>query len=252
MDKDNYPRISIIVACLNAGEKIAKTIRSIIDQPYSNKEIIIVDGDSKDNTLTIINAFAKEVQIIISEKDSGIGDAWNKGLSRCTGQIIGILNAGDFYADNIFDDISKAFTNLADPYIGYGDTTLFNHNGKMIKKIGRYSKSNFSLLNGFEFMHPSVFFTPSVTDKIGYFDIKKRIAVDTDWLLRARARDIPFIRIPSHTYMETGGLSEIFQYTAMGEYLDSLVTYGIPRYYLSLFFIFRFLGSLWGYFRHRH
>ena len=241
------PKISIIIACLNAEKKIAKTIQSIINQHYSNIEIIIIDGKSEDSTLDVIKPFEKQLYKIISEKDRGIGDAWNKGLALASGEIIGILNAGDYYDTNIFEKILNSLINVTNPMIGYGDTTIFNNN-HLNKIVAHYSSSKLALLNGFGFMHPSVFFTSSVINVIGTFDTQKRIGVDTDWLLKARFYNIPFIKIPSHTYMESGGLSMTFPYTAMGEYLDSLIKYGIPKTYIILFFFFRFIGAIKNYF----
>jgi glycosyltransferase involved in cell wall biosynthesis len=248
MQEYNYPKISIIIACLNTETKIAKTIQSVINQDYPNTEIIIIDGNSKDNTLAIIKSFEGHIHKVISERDYGIGDAWNKGLSLAGGKIIGILNAGDYYENAIFDKVMHSLINVSDPVIGYGDTTFFDNMNHEKKVISHYSNTKLSLLNGFGFMHPSVFFTRSVLDVIGTFDVQKRIAVDTDWLLKARMYKIPFLKIPSHTYMENGGLSMTFPYTGMGEYLDSLVKYNISRHYIILFFFFRLMGAIKIYF----
>ena len=244
MDETSYPKISIIIACLNVETKIAKTILSIVNQNYPNTEIIIIDGQSEDKTLAQVDNFANFIFKVISEKDSGIGDAWNKGLSLARGEIIGILNAGDYYEIGTFSKIAISFGSLKEPAIGYGDTTFFDEHNNQYKHISKQHNSKLSLLNGFGFMHPSVFFTYSVLNEIGNFDIEKRIAVDSDWLIRAKVKNITFFKIPSHVFMEEGGLSMIYPYTGMGEYLDSLVKNGFSQYYIILFFLLRLLGAV--------
>ena len=243
MYTNNKPKVSIIIACLNVENTIKKTIESIIKQDYNNIEIVIIDGKSKDGTLNVLKSFEKNIYKIVSEKDKSLGDAWNKGLLITTGEIIGILNAGDYYDTNIISKVVSSFINIPKPVIGYGDTTFFDNDKILKRSYSKKSFSKFSLLNGFPFMHPSVFFTKSIIENIGVFDINKKIAMDTDWLLRAKFNNVYFEKIPSHTYMELGGMSNVYQYTGMGEYLDSLVKYGITKYQIILFFVFRTVGS---------
>lgn len=93
--KMDHPRFSIITVTYNAGKVLEPTIRSIIEQDYDNIEFIIVDGASTDNTIDIINNYKKEISKVISEKDSGLYDAMNKGLDAATGDYVWFINAGD-------------------------------------------------------------------------------------------------------------------------------------------------------------
>lgn len=247
MEDPKKIKISIIIACLNAEKKIEKSIQSIISQNYPDTEIIVIDGNSKDRTLDILKSHSSSIYKLISENDSGIGDAWNKGLSYANGDLIGILNAGDYYDMGTFSKIVKSFRTMEGPAIGYGDTTFFDEHNIQHKHLSKHHNSKLALLNGFGFMHPSVFFTSSVVNEIGNFDVKKRIAVDSDWLIRAKVKNVTFFKIPNHTFMEIGGLSMIYPYTGMGEYMDSLVKYGFKRYYIILFFLFRLLGAVKNY-----
>ena len=94
------PKISIVTVCLNSENTIEKTIQSVIGQSYSNIEYIIIDGGSKDNTLNIINKYKYRVSVIISEKDMGIYDAFNKGLKIYNGDLIGFVNSDDYLIPN--------------------------------------------------------------------------------------------------------------------------------------------------------
>ena len=93
-------KISIITVCYNGGKTIEKTIQSVLSQTYENIEYIIIDGMSKDNTLEIINRYRHKISKLVSEKDNGMYDALNKGISLASGDIVGILNADDVFASN--------------------------------------------------------------------------------------------------------------------------------------------------------
>ena len=106
-------KISIITATYNSEKTLKDTLESVLKQTYTNYEHIIVDGDSKDNTMKIVKTYEEKYQgklRYISEKDSGIYDAMNKGIKMATGDIIGILNSDDIYAnENVLEKIAKKF-----------------------------------------------------------------------------------------------------------------------------------------------
>ena len=106
---NNVPKISIITPVFNAQDTIAQTIKSVLSQDYANIEYIIVDGQSTDNTLSIINKLKDERTTVISEKDNGIYDAMNKGISRATGEITGIINADDYYLPGALKTVANTF-----------------------------------------------------------------------------------------------------------------------------------------------
>jgi glycosyltransferase involved in cell wall biosynthesis len=89
-------KVSIITICYNSAATIEDTIRSVISQDYPDIEYIIVDGVSTDGTLGIVERYRDRIHRVISEKDRGIYDAMNKGVSAATGDIVGILNSDDF------------------------------------------------------------------------------------------------------------------------------------------------------------
>ena len=93
-------KISIITVVKNNKDTIEKNILSLINQNYKNYEHIIIDGGSKDGTLEIINKYRNDIKHFISEKDNGIYDAMNKGIDKAEGDIVGILNADDYYFSN--------------------------------------------------------------------------------------------------------------------------------------------------------
>lgn len=110
----NIPKISIITVCYNMEKYIEQTILSVVTQGYSNLEYIIVDGESTDHTMEIINKYRNKISIIISEPDNGMYDAISKGIKASTGEIIAWLNADDSYFPWTLKTVSKIFAEHED------------------------------------------------------------------------------------------------------------------------------------------
>ena len=105
-------KISIITVVLNTEKTIERTIKSVISQPYDNVQYIIIDGGSTDGTLDIINKYRDNIDIIVSESDYGLYHAMNKGIELTTGDIIGMINADDYYYPDIFKDVIESFKDV--------------------------------------------------------------------------------------------------------------------------------------------
>ena len=112
-DKDkifsNYekPLISVVMPSFNQAKYIEKSILSVLNQNYPNKELILIDGGSNDGTLQIIKKYEKFIDYWISEKDEGQSDALNKGFKVCKGKIFCWLNSDDLFLPGTFEIISK-------------------------------------------------------------------------------------------------------------------------------------------------
>ena len=110
MRKNKY-KISIITVVLNGEKSIKKTIDSISSQSHKNVEYIVVDGKSKDKTISILRKNKSKIDRLIIEKDKGIYDAMNKGLKYASGDIIGIVNSGDIIYRNTLKTVNHYFSN---------------------------------------------------------------------------------------------------------------------------------------------
>ena len=130
-------KVSLITIAYNSAETIEDTIKSIVAQDYSNIEYIIIDGGSTDKTLSIVDKFKDSITTIISEPDKGIYDAMNKGVQNATGDIVGILNSDDIYADNkVVSSIVEAIGNKDSIY---ADLVYVDRDNT--DKVTRYWKS---------------------------------------------------------------------------------------------------------------
>lgn len=115
-------KVTIITVVYNAVDKIEATVLSVLGQEYSNTEYIVVDGGSTDGTIDVINRYRDRIDVVISEKDNGIYDALNKGVLKAAGDWIGIMNAGDVFADeNVLSKVFRNDRNLEGVDVIYGD-----------------------------------------------------------------------------------------------------------------------------------
>lgn len=177
--------ISIITVCFNSAGTIEDTIRSVAEQNYHDIEHIIVDGASTDGTKEIIEQ-AESVVNYISEPDEGIYDAMNKGIAMAKGEIIGILNADDFYAnDGVLSQIAKAFEQQAVDAC-YADLVYVKQ--ERTEEVVRYWKSSpyksGLFRKGWMPAHPTFFCRKSVYEKYGNFNLNYKIAADVELLFR--------------------------------------------------------------------
>ena len=179
-------KVSIITVVFNNADTITECIRSVLDQTYRDIELIIIDGGSTDGTQLKIEAFRDELGYYISEKDSGIFDAYNKGIKKATGEIIGILNSDDFfYEQDTVRKIVKAFEDSkADLVYGNGMFVSQNDTSK-VKRI--YSSKSFkkNYLNfGWIPLHPTIYVKRELYEEYGLYSLNYSIASDYDISLR--------------------------------------------------------------------
>lgn len=218
-------KISVITATWNSGKTVEDTIRSVLNQKYTNVEHVIKDGGSKDNTMATCEEYKKKfyssVDVpspkvksmkIVSEKDGGIYDAMNKGIEMATGDIIGILNSDDFYtSDDVLERVAKEFTENPELEAVYGDIH-FVKDEDLTKCTRYYSSSYFRpwlLRFGFMPAHPSFYVRREVYEKYGLYDLQFRTSSDFEWMVRIFAKyhiNAKYIKKDFVT-MRTGGES---------------------------------------------
>lgn len=182
-------KISVITATLNSASTLRDTIQSVLEQSYADYEYIIVDGGSQDDTLKIIKEYEPRFDgklKWVSEPDKNLYDALNKGIGRAEGEIIGILNADDFYTSStILETIAQT---MNDPAIDavYGDVHYVSRND-INHVVRRYSSRIFRpWLMRFGFMpaHPSFYCRSRCYRSFGRYDTSFHVAADFELLLR--------------------------------------------------------------------
>jgi glycosyltransferase involved in cell wall biosynthesis len=183
-------KVSIITAVRNGADVIARTVDSIAAQDYPDIEHVVVDGASTDGTADIVRRMGSRNLRLVSERDAGVYDAFNKGLRLATGDIIGYLNAADTYY--ALDSVSRIAAAFAEPSVDavFGDVMIVDADATDVA-VRRYSSARFSpgrVANGFMPAHPTLFLRRAVYEKFGPYDVSYRIAGDFELVARVFAR----------------------------------------------------------------
>ncbi len=181
-----HPRISVVTATWNCAATLSTCLDSLAVQTWPAVEHVVIDGASRDGTLELLQQRRDRPAVLVSEPDRGIYDALNKGLQRCTGDVVGFLHADDFLADErVLERIGQAF---ADPAVQavYGDLDYVSKD-RPEQLVRRWRAGDFgprSLASGWMPPHPTLYVRRSWYQRIGGFDTGYRIAADYDCVLR--------------------------------------------------------------------
>ena len=179
------PKFSIITVTYNAEKVLEDTIQSVISQTYHHIEYIIVDGASKDGTLSIINRYRSRIHTVVSEPDKGLYDAMNKGIRRAKGEYLIFLNAGDaFHAPSSLQEIADAIEQGAQPDIVYGQTQIVDadRNFVAMRHLTAPEHLTFdSFKHGMLVCHQAFVVRRALAEP---YDLRYRFSADYEWCLR--------------------------------------------------------------------
>lgn len=206
-------KLSMVTVCFNAENVIEKTILSVLNQSKPVYEYVLVDGASTDSTYSIIKAYEKQFVAkgirysYISEKDKGISDAFNKGIKRATGEVVGLLNADD----ELLPDTCKVLSEYVEKYpadVYYGDCIWVDEKNRL-EYISKPKHDLSKLLYHMVLIHPSTFVKKSAYDECGVFDITYRYCMDKQLLYRFYKKGKKFQYIEEClTRFKAGGVSD--------------------------------------------
>ncbi|OIO23186.1 MAG: hypothetical protein COZ80_12910 [Ignavibacteria bacterium CG_4_8_14_3_um_filter_37_9] len=222
-------KITVITPTFNSEKFIRQNVQSILSQTHTDYEHIIIDNQSKDATLSIIREeydakALTEKLVVVSENDNGIAEAFNKGVTLASGEVIAFLNSDDFYfSDDVFQKVNGAFN---------GNEILFVH-GNIFFEDEKYG-SNIrkplmcKLQQGMPFNHPAMFMRKKCFEQAGVFDSTFRFAMDFELLCQMSDRTPNFLKkgfylngIPL-VHMRGGGASWLQEKESVGEVKKAL------------------------------
>ena len=240
--------ISIITPTFNSERTIEKNAKSVINQTYKNFEHIIIDNQSKDNTISIINKIYKEnnradALHIISEPDKGIADAFNKGIKNAKGEIIAILNSDDrYFNNNVFQKVIEAFRDIDIIFVHgdvYFDDPVYGSNIRRPLLC--------PITTTMPYNHPTMFFKKEIYEKYGAYNKEYKYTMDYELIMRYEKR-IPdfrskgkYLKVEPVAVMHSGGASWKFETESIKEYKNALKEYDLwnfnakKNYFLRIF-----------------
>ena len=177
-------KISIVTICFNNECDIRETIESVLSQTYQDIEYIIKDGGSTDGTMAIVKEYRERISKVISAPDEGLYDALNQGLQAATGDVVGMIHAGDQLHDiHVLEDIAHFFeTN--DVEVMYGNSRVVNVEGKTVRinKSPEYSKR--LVRWGWMASHQSIYVRREVLERFGYYSMNVGGSGDYEWFVK--------------------------------------------------------------------
>lgn len=168
---ENYPKISIVTINYNQGDFLEETIQSVLQQNYPNLEYIIIDGGSTDQSLSIIKKYESQLSYWESQADEGQYHALQKGLSKCTGEIMAWINSDDKYLPSSFFAVAEIFNSFPEVKWLMGQAKEYTHYGALVGRISipwsRWSKNRY-YSNDFQFIQQeSSFWRKELWEKAG-------------------------------------------------------------------------------------
>jgi glycosyltransferase involved in cell wall biosynthesis len=245
-------KITVITVCYNSAATIADTLKAVSQQSYQDFEHLIFDGASTDGTLDIIRQWTGHPVVLTSEPDNGIYDAMNKGLARASGDVIGFLNADDFYADiSVLDKIACAFQ---DEQIEacFGDLVYVSKdNLRLIRnwKSRPFVKGAFA--NGWCPAHPTFYIRNSALARCGVFDLSFKLASDVEFMMRYLERcGVSAVYIPHVLVrMRVGGATNQNWRNVLQQNQEVLVALkkNLVPFIIVGFFVRKLQNRLWQY-----
>ncbi|NEU10325.1 glycosyltransferase [Flavihumibacter sp. R14] len=201
------PKLSVITIVYNNVRDIERTMLSVLNQKYPDIEYIIIDGESTDGTVQVVEKYRHQLSSFISEPDGGIYDAMNKGLALATGDYVLFMNSGDeIYAQ---DTVSRVFDSAPDADIYYGETEMFDQEWKSIGQRRHKAPNTFtwkSFQQGMSVSHQAIYIRRDLTDP---FDSRYHLSADIDWIIKAAKKAV--IIVNTNMYVAkylVGGMSK--------------------------------------------
>lgn len=212
----NKIKFSIITISYNSAQTIERTLKSVLEQTYTNFEYVIVDGASKDETLDIVKRYEPLFggrMKWISESDNGIYDAMNKGIRKSEGEIIGIVNSDDWLepdalqilADEIVHDSRNREKILTGEMLFHYNDGTTQHYPTSFERYEYFAKRYRMGLN-----HPATFVPRCIYEKIGIFDDRFKLYADADFIIRCYKAEVGVCFIHKVlSNMADGGVSNV-------------------------------------------
>ena len=237
---ENSLKLSIITVSYNSASTIEQTIQSVLDQDYENFEYIIIDGGSTDGTVDLIEKYADRLAYYVSEPDNGLYDAMNKGISRASGDIVGMINSDDYYFPKAFKTVANAYMgHKLEDYIFWGDV-MYEIQGR----IAGFRPDN--VKTGAFAPHPSMFCPKCIYERIGTYDTSFRLLADYDFMYRAvnKYQIKPLYEPELIAFFREGGLADKNILPCLKDELHVKLKYGQNPIYARIIFLLKVIKNM--------
>ena len=202
--QEKTPLVSVITVCLNSEKTISQCMESVFQQTYSHIEYIIIDGESSDSTVSMIKQRIENIDYFVSEKDDGLYDAMNKGLSLCTGDYIMVLNSDDWYVPNCIELlVNRVLESGADYVSGLAD--YVDEEGKHLYTTSSLSLDNTTLIRN-PLRHETMLVPKWIYNKYGPYETRFKVIADFHFIIKLFEAGLShsLIELPLMCFRNTG------------------------------------------------
>jgi glycosyltransferase involved in cell wall biosynthesis len=234
--------VSVVTVCFNSEQSIERTIRSVTQQNYPNVEYIVIDGGSSDGTLEILRSWSDHIDTWVSEKDLGISDAFNKGISLAGGEFAMLVNSDDWLEPDHLRIAVDGLRACKADYV-FGNLIIHDPSGRVLGELVGDPGYADRIAHKMPFInHPSVVCRREAFIKYGLFNTSLHHAMDYEWFLRAftcGCRGRYLSQLASHVTLE--GRSDRWFTRSLAEVRDISIAYGNPAAIAWMRFIGRLL-----------
>ncbi|MCF8069390.1 MAG: glycosyltransferase [Desulfobacterales bacterium] len=239
MPNSNKPFISIIIATLNADNVLERCLKSVISQSYHNFELIIKDGNSTDNTRSIISKYSSNISFSMSEPDTGIYNAWNKALAHAKGEWICFLGADDYFSSSLILEKLAPYLNdarFSGIRVVYGKVARINNKGQTLQVWGKpWHKNRRQMRHGMPIglPHTGLMHHIDLFNEHGYFNDNLKLAGDYEFLLRElkhKKRKAFFVDDLITVAQQIGGTVDSNTFAFHKEVAQARKINGLPRF----------------------
>lgn len=208
------PLVSVITIVRNGEREIRRTIESVLQQSYAPIEYIVIDGNSRDSTVSILGEYDEKIDYWQSEPDTGISDAFNKGIQAARGEVAGIINCGDRYDPGAVQQVVEAF--LENPEVGVVCGVLQFWKGA--DRAYLCHSAPHLLEREMTVTHPTCFVRLELYRRFGSYSTDYRLAMDYEFLLRLKTQGVVFLALDAVlAHMQHDGASEADWKSALKE-----------------------------------
>lgn len=245
MIQNTQPVLTVVTVVYNNVQDIERTMLSVLGQSYPAIEYIVVDGQSTDGTLQVIEQYKPKLAKLISEKDKGIYDAMNKGLAMATGAYIIFMNSGDEFYD--VDTVRAVFAAADGADIYYGETEMITGDGQSLGRRRHKAPANFTWKGfkyGMSISHQAIYIKRTLAEP---YDMQYQLSADIDWIIRAAKKAKKIVNVNRYVakYL-VGGMSKKKHRQSLQERFDIMKRYyGLIPTVFNHFVIAFNLGWYW-------
>ncbi len=233
-------KISIVTAVRNGEALIGETVESVLSQQGVELEYIIIDGASTDGTLAALAPWRNRIAKIISEPDSGVYQAMNKGIALATGEVIGLLNCGDRYYPGALALVARTFAAATDRRAVFWGDVQYEHLGR----VRGFRPEN--LTRGAFAPHPSMFVPRQVYEEIGVYDESFSLLGDYDFMYRAvNVHHLAVLYVPELVaFYREGGMSDRRIVDCLRDELRVKIRYGQSKFWAKTLYYAKLIKNL--------